>query len=129
MKSGWKPKMVKKSGPTNPEVIVLIRYLRNLAREQDAAIWKRIADTLEHPARKQKAVNLSRINRFRKKDETIIVPGKVLGAGELQSSIIIAAMGFSADARAKIIEKGGKCISILELTEENPKGSNVRIIQ
>ncbi|MFX1535064.1 MAG: 50S ribosomal protein L18e [Promethearchaeota archaeon] len=121
--------MVKKSGPTNPEVIVLIRYLRNLAREQDAAIWKRIADTLEHPARKQKAVNLSRINRFRKKDETIIVPGKVLGAGELQSSIIIAAMGFSADARAKIIEKGGKCISILELTEENPKGSNVRIIQ
>ncbi|MFX0091451.1 MAG: 50S ribosomal protein L18e [Candidatus Hodarchaeota archaeon] len=121
--------MVKKSGSTNPEVIVLIRYLKKLSREQDAAIWKRIADMLERPSRKQKAVNLSRINRYGKNTETVIIPGKVLGTGKLTNPFVIAAMGFSATAREKIVEKGGKCISILELTEQNPKGSNIRIIQ
>ena len=42
--------------------------------------------------------------------------------------IEVAAWKFSKTAREKIEKAGGKCYSIRELVEKNPKGSNVRII-
>ena len=79
--------------------------------------------------RRTAEVNLSSINRYAVADETILVPGKVLSNGELDKKVNVVALKFSAKAQEKIESAGGECISIDEIIETNPKGSNIRIIE
>jgi large subunit ribosomal protein L18e len=114
---------------TNPELLTIIRSLRQKARENDAPIWRDVADSLSSSKRRRVAVNLSRLNRYTKAKEYVVVPGKVLGAGRLKHSVSVAAFSFSSQAKLKISRSKGKCLSILDLLEANPKGSNVRIME
>jgi len=114
--------------PTNPELINLVRSLRKKARESEAEIWRVVAGHLSNSRRRRITVNLSKINRYTEKGQTVVVPGKVLGAGEMDHSLNIAAFVFSEQARSKILESKGKCMSIPELMDKNPKGSRVKII-
>ncbi len=106
---------------------VLIR-LRKAAREHNAPIWRRVFELLNLPRRRRIAVNVSKINRCTEEGDTVVVPGKVLGAGFLDHPVTVAAYAFSEKAKKKIEEANGRCLSILELLEENPKGSGVKII-
>ena len=83
---------------------------------------------LEKPARQKRVVNLSRINRYTKENEIVVVPGKVLGSGALDHKLTIAAYQLSEQAKNKIEEAGAKIISLLELSEEKPNGKRIRII-
>lgn len=112
----------------NPELLNLIRSLRKKAKENDAAIWRDVANRLSSSRCRRVAVNLSRLNRYTKEKETIVVPGKVLGAGKLEHPITVAGFAFSNQARSKISKAKGKSLTILELLKKNPKGSSVRII-
>ncbi len=105
-----------------------IRMLKKAYREQKARIWRAIIEYLERPKRKRIAVNLSKINRYAKEGETVIVPGKVLGAGELTKKLTIAAFSFSSSALRKIKKANGQALTLQELLKINPRGSNVRII-
>lgn len=82
---------------------------------------------LEKPSRNRRAVNLFKIEKYAKENETIIVPGKVLGTGELTKKVTVVAFNFSDSAFKKIKEKGS-VVSIEELLKSNPKGKKVRII-
>jgi len=113
---------------TNPELIRLIRFLKKKSRENDAAIWRRVADMLLKPKRRRIAVNVSRINRYTKENDEVVVPGKVLGSGMINHPVRVAAFSFTNKARMKILEAKGECLTIAELVEANPKGSNVKII-
>ena len=121
--------MVKKVVKTNPNLIELINKLYEQSRNEDAAIWKDVADRLSRSNRRTAEVNLSSINRYAVADETILVPGKVLSNGELDKKVNVVALKFSAKAQEKIESAGGECISIDEIIETNPKGSNIRIIE
>ena len=113
---------------TNLEIIKLIRFLKTQSRENEAGIWLDVAEYLSKPSRQRIAVNLSRINRYTEKSETIVVPGKVLGSGVIDHAITVAAFDASAKAKAKLAAVKAKYLSIAELVEKNPQGSNVRII-
>ena len=104
---------MKRTGPTNPVLSGLIQELRKKANEHKASIWKRVADDLERPTRKRRVVNLYKINKFAKNNETVIVPGKVLAVGELDHNVTVAAFTFSGAASDKI-NKVGKAIPINE---------------
>jgi len=114
---------------TNPGLIGTVRLLRKKARESGAPIWRDVADRLASSRRRRVTVNVGRLNRHVKDEETVVVPGKVLGAGVLAHAVSVAAFAFSGEAEAKILRAKGKCLSILELVEANPKGSNVRIME
>lgn len=120
--------VVKRTGPTNIVLRKMIRLLRKYAKENDAPIWRALAEALEKPARKRIAVNISRINRYTSEGDVVVVPGKVLGAGRIDHAVTVAALSFSEQAVKKIKEAGGRVLSILELAEENKKGSNIKII-
>jgi large subunit ribosomal protein L18e len=119
---------MKRTGPNNIHLEILISRLKKLSYTEKAAIWRRIADELAKPTRKRRVVNLSKINRYSKEDETVVVPGKVLGAGSLNHKLTIAAYSFSDSAKDSIIKTNGKALTIHELIEQNPKGKKVRII-
>ncbi|MEM2419756.1 MAG: 50S ribosomal protein L18e [Candidatus Bathyarchaeia archaeon] len=119
---------MKEPETTNPQLIELIRFLKKQSRKQKAPVWKAIAEKLATSRRRRIAVNISRINRYTGKNETVVVPGKVLGAGELNHPVTVAAFAFSETAKQKIKKARGKCLTITELVKKNPKGSKVKII-
>jgi len=102
--------------------------LKKESRENKARIWRDIADRLSRSRSRRIAVNLSRISRYTKEGETIVVPGKVLGAGIMEHPVNVAAFAFSEQAQSKILRAKGKCLTIPQLMEKNPKGSGVKII-
>ncbi len=119
---------MKRTGPTNPNLLGLISELKKQSIEQNVPLWKRIASDLESPTRSRRIVNLSRISRHAKANETIVVPGKVLAGGDLSQKLTIAAFKFSDSAKDKIEKSGSKIVHLSELLKESPKGKKIRII-
>ncbi|AEH35379.1 50S ribosomal protein L18e [Halopiger xanaduensis] len=115
------------SSKTNPRLTDLIAELKSTSRETDADVWRDIADRLEKPRRTHAEVNLGRIERYAREEETVVVPGKVLGSGALQKSVTVAAVDFSSSAETKI-DQVGETVQLEQLLEENPEGSDVRVI-
>ncbi|MBI4149040.1 50S ribosomal protein L18e [Candidatus Woesearchaeota archaeon] len=116
-----------RTGPTNEHLQQLIMELRELSREKNVLLWKRIADDLERPSRNRRSVNIYKIDQYTRDGEIALVPGKVLSVGSLTKKLTVAAFQFSQEAREKI-NGMGKAITIHELVRENPAGKNVRII-
>jgi large subunit ribosomal protein L18e len=119
---------MKRTGPTNPILKKLIEDMRNQGYKEKIPFLIEIAKKLEKSRRKRPEVNLSKLNRVCKENETVIVPGKVLSSGILRKPLTVAAASFSMSAIEKIQKAGGKTISIRELIKNNPKGTNVRIV-
>lgn len=119
---------MRKTKTTNPELLKLTTFLRKKSTENNVEIWRNVAERLIKPRRRSISVNVSRLNRYTHKSETIIVPGKVLGTGEIGHPVTVAAFAFSAKAKEKIEAARGKCLSFLDLVKKDPKGSKVKII-
>jgi len=121
--------MSKRYDKSNPRLTELIRLLKKTSSENEVQIWRDIAIRLEKPSKNYAEVNVSKINRYAQEGETLIIPGKVLGSGMLDSRVTVAALNFSEAAVNKIAGKQGECISIEQLLAQNPKGSHVRILR
>jgi large subunit ribosomal protein L18e len=113
---------------TNPELINAVKFLRWKANEHKAPIWDAIASKLTKKKHNRVAINISRINRYSTENDTIVVPGKVLGSGVLNHKVTVAAFNFSSQAKDKIEGIGGKCLTIQALIKENPRGSGIKIM-
>jgi large subunit ribosomal protein L18e len=87
---------------TNPQINQLINILKEKSYQEEVPLWKDLARRLERPTRRQAEVNISRINRHTSDDETVLVPGKVLGSGALDHKVQVAALDFSQTAGEKI---------------------------
>ncbi|PSQ57884.1 50S ribosomal protein L18e [Halobacteriales archaeon SW_8_68_21] len=116
------------SSKTNPKLQNLIADLKSVSRDSGANVWQDVADRLEKPRRTHAEVNLGRIERYAQEDETVVVPGKVLGSGVLETNVTVAAVDFSGTARTKI-DQTGEAVTLEQFLEQNPEGSNVRVIR
>jgi len=119
---------VKKLKATNPELIALIRDLKKQSQESQTKLWRSLAERLASSKRRRVAVNVSRLNRYTKEGETVVVPGKVLGAGKADHPLTVAAFTFSDVAKSKIQNTKGNCLSIRDLMKKNPTGKNVKLM-
>ncbi|MHA2025644.1 MAG: 50S ribosomal protein L18e [Candidatus Thorarchaeota archaeon] len=117
-----------KSGPTDPNTRALINALRKTSTKHNVGIWKRVAELVARPARKRATVNVGKISRHTNAGDIIVVPGKVLGSGNLSHKVTVAALNASTSARTVIVGAGGTLISINELLTKVPKGKGVTII-
>jgi len=113
---------------TNPEHIKILRLLRKTSNDAEANVWKTVAEKLEAPKHKRVSVNISRMNRYSSDGETVVVPGKVLGAGSLDHKLSVAAFSFSKLAKEKIESAGGECLTIQAILDKNPQGAGVKVI-
>lgn len=111
------------TGPSNYYNRKLIRELWKTKRR----IWKKVSKKLSGPRRERIEANLYRINKKTKENDVIVVPGKVLGIGEIDHKITIACLVCSKKARKKIETSGSKLLSIEELFEQNPEGKDVKV--
>ncbi|MCK5150786.1 MAG: uL15 family ribosomal protein, partial [Candidatus Thorarchaeota archaeon] len=60
--------------------------------------------------------------------DVVVIPGKVLGSGNLPHKVTVAALNASASARSVIVGAGGSLITINELLSKQPKGKGILII-
>ena len=122
--------MPKPTGPSDPNTVALIRDLRKKgASDKKHSFWTVLSKRLEKPRRQRPAINLSKISRYAKKTELIVVPGKVLASGEIKGSYTVAALNFSVTAEEKIVKAGGKALSLRDLMElPATQIKNVRIL-
>ncbi len=99
------------------------QLLVDAARTTRVPFWLRIADDLSKGSRRSRIVNLSRISRCSKPGETVVVPGKVLGDGNISHKVTVVAYSFSHSALEKL--KAAKCttLTLSEFIKKNPKGT------
>ncbi|MDH5806525.1 MAG: 50S ribosomal protein L18e [Candidatus Methanomethylicaceae archaeon] len=121
--------MVKRTLPTNPRTRRLIRLLRKASNIHKAKIWRALSEALCIPSRRRIVINIGKIDKLTKEGDCVVVAGKVLGFGNLSKKVDIAALSFSQTAKIKIIQSGGKALSLEELIAINPKGKNVKILR
>ncbi len=106
---------------------VLKKEIESLSKAGiDKPVWKAVAKGLNRPRSKRYEVNLSRLEEFARQNDTIIVPGVVLGEGEIKKHVTVAALKFSSEARRKIEKAGGKCLTIEQASGLEP--SKIRIM-
>ena len=117
-----------KSGPTDPNTRALINVLKKTSTKHNVGIWKRVAELIARPARKRATVNIGKISRHTNAGDINVIPGKVLGSGNLSHKVTVAALNASTSARTVIVGAGGTLISIDELLTKVPKGKGVTII-
>jgi len=92
-------------------------------------LWEEVRRVISLPTRKRIEINLSRLDRVTKANDTVVVPGKVLGAGVMTHKLSIAALSFSSVAKKSIEKAGGKCTTIDVLAAQNPKGTGIIFIE
>ena len=105
----------------------LVSLVENLMKT-NKPIWRRVAKELSKPRRRRIEVNISKIEQFAPEESTVLVPGKVLGSGNLSKKVTIAAFSFSESAKKLINGAGGKAITIENLHKSNPEGKGVVIM-
>ncbi|TFG09195.1 MAG: 50S ribosomal protein L18e [Promethearchaeota archaeon] len=111
------------TGPSNYYNRKLIRDLRKTKRR----IWRKVSKKLSGRRKDRIEANLYRINKKTKDNDVIVVPGKVLGIGDLDHKLTIACLTASKSAKMKINASGSKLMTIEELLEKNPQGDQVKI--
>ena len=108
---------------TNPELI------ENILAARKNNSWKEIAHLISYPRRLQISKNLDEIEKTSKEGDTIIVPGKVLGEGDISKKIRVCAISFSEKAREKLKSKKCEIVSIKEEIKINPKAEGIKILK
>lgn len=103
---------MKSTGPTSELVLQGIRAVRK-AREK-APIWRYVYGQITKASRSRTVVNLSRIARYAQSGSTVVVPGKVLGAGSVGFPLTVVALSFSRSAVDKIHKAKGKALTFDE---------------
>ncbi|MCK4968116.1 MAG: 50S ribosomal protein L18e [Candidatus Aenigmarchaeota archaeon] len=120
--------MTKKTGPTNEHTKQLIVDLYTASEKGKIKIWKDVAERIQKPSRIIPSVNLSKIEKYAKEKEIILIPGKLLGDGILTKKVTVSSLKASKTAIEKLTACGGKYITIKELIKTNPKGKTTRIM-
>nr|MDO8098005.1 50S ribosomal protein L18e [Candidatus Njordarchaeota archaeon] len=121
--------MPHRTGPSDPNVVKIVRELKKKSNEQKVMIWRRVSEIISKPRRNKAEVNISRINRYTKPKDVVVVPGKVLASGDLDHEVSVAALSFSSVAKEKIEKVRGKALTIMELVSKNPKGTKVTLME
>ncbi len=96
---------------TNPYLVETLAIAKKNSPE--------VASVLSRPSRRQVIVNVQRINK--EKGERIIVPGKVLGSGNITRKFKVFALKFSESAEEKLKKAGCEYKTILEALKSGDK--------
>lgn len=97
-------------------------------RKTKRPIWKAVYEMLETPVRRERRVNVSKLDRIAPEGATVVVPGKVLGGGTITKKMTVVALDFSKSATEKIKKAGGEAVLLTTFVKKNAKKKGLIII-
>lgn len=115
---------MKVTGPSNYYTRKLIRQLWKTKRR----IWRRVSEIIGKPARNHAEINLYRLNKITKDNDVCVIPGKILGTGNLDHPVCLGALKISTLAKEKLEKAKCEILTIQELMSKYPTGSGVKIL-
>ena len=110
-----------KTKTTNFELFDCINELRKFSNETKSPLFRAVAKKLSASASQKTKVNISKIEKFAKEGEEIIIPGKLLGVGTLTKKVTIIAFNASVEAVEKVKKSGGKFVKLCDFIKTKPK--------
>jgi len=121
---------MKVTGPTKLETAKTIAELEKKYRKSRNAVWLDLASRLGKPRRQRPSVNLWKLEKLSGmlENKILVVPGKVLGFGDLTKKTRVVALEFSADAKKKISAKG-EALTLRQAAAKNLKPSEMVIVK
>ena len=105
-----------------------IKEVKRAYRRTKRPIWKAIYRMLETSVRRERKVNVSKLNKVVPEGATVIVPGKVLGNGTLTKKLTVVALDFSKSSIEKIKKAGGNAVPLAKFVKRNAKKKGLIII-
>ncbi|MFA5020240.1 MAG: 50S ribosomal protein L18e [Candidatus Pacearchaeota archaeon] len=90
--------------------------------------WEKVSHLISASKRKAVSMNLSEINSLSNENDSVIVPGKVLGSGSINKKIKIVALSFSKSAEEKLKKLKIEYTTISEEIKKNQKANKLKII-
>lgn len=112
----------------NEHIVRMARTLRRASTEHKAPIWRRLAEFALKPTIARRTVNVYAISRHTKHGDTVAVPGKVLGTGQISHPITLFCFNISESAATKVVNAGGRIIDHQTLIQERPTGNGVILL-
>ena len=109
----------------NPEIVETIILAKKNKK------WIEAAGMLASPRRKKLSLNFDEIEKKAEKikENIIVVPGKVLGDGELKKKIKLVALSFSKHAEEKLKKGKADFSTIKDEIKSNPEAKNVKVLK
>ncbi len=105
-----------------------IMTLRKNLKKEKFPIWKTIINELSRSRSNRREVNVSNLANVTQENDVVIVPGKILGSGNISHKLTVWSSSISEGAARKITFAGGKLVSLETLMNKYPSGKGVRII-
>src|SRR3989344_5020609 len=90
--------------------------------------WLKVADKISMPKRKQISLNLDQIDKRAQEHDVVVIPGKVLGLGNINKKIKVVALSFSGSAEEKLKKSKTEFSTIAKELKENPEAKKVKIL-
>ena len=113
---------------TNQLVQSMVKELKSASIKNKAPIWSKLAEQALKPGIAQRLVNVTKIDRVTSDNDVIVIPGKVLGTGNISHKVTLCSFSISTAAAKKIKDAGGKIITYSDLISKFPTGKGVKII-
>ena len=113
---------------TNQVVVQMAKELHVASKKNKAPIWSKLAEMALKPSRAKRVLNLGQIDKFVSDNDTVVVPGKVLGTGSISHKITLCSFSISTSGAKKVTQSGGKIVDFAQLIKNNPTGKGVKII-
>jgi len=113
---------------TNQVVIHMAKELKVASKKNKAPIWSRLAEIALKPSRARRVLNLGQLDKYVKDNDVVVVPGKVLGTGNISHKITLCSFSISSNGAKKVVQSGGKIIDVSQLIKNNPTGKGVKIV-
>lgn len=108
---------------TNPALVDTIIKTKNNPK------WEEVSRLLSRPRRIQIKINLDEIEKNSKEGDKIVVPGVVLGKGELHKKVHLVAFKISESAHEKLKKSKVEFNSISDEIKKNPEAKGIKILK
>ena len=113
---------------TGQVILQMAKQLRGASKKNNAPIWLKLAELALKPSRNRRVINLGQLDKFVNDNDVVVVPGKVLGTGNISHKITLCSFSISTTGAKKVTQSGGKLVDFTHLIKNHPTGKGVKII-
>jgi len=113
---------------TGQVILQMAKQLRGASKKNNAPIWLKLAELALKPSRSRRVINLGQLDKFVNDNDVVVVPGKVLGTGNMSHKITLCSFSISTTGAKKVTQSGGKLVDFTHLIKNHPTGKGVKII-
>jgi large subunit ribosomal protein L18e len=98
------------------------------ARSSHKPVYKRAVKMLSRRTNQLVEVNVGKLGSISTEEGLLLVPGKVLGDGEVDKKLHVGAVAFTASAIQKINSAGGEALLIKDFVAKYGEGKGVHLV-